>query len=58
MFMKGKRKESKSYLWESIIFDQADMYDEFIPYSGADTIVLFSRWLRKKFSSLADETVF
>lgn len=54
----GKKKRIEVLSLGIDNFDQADMYDEFIPYSGADTIVLFSRWLRKKFSSLADETVF
>lgn len=39
-------------------FEQAEMYEEFIPYSGADTMLRFSRWLKKKFISLADETTF
>ena len=54
----GKKKRIEVLSLGIDNYDQADMYDVFIPYSGADTIVLFSRWLRKKFSSLADETVF
>lgn len=35
-------------------FDQADMYDEFIPYSGPETALMLSKWLKKKFRLLAD----
>ncbi|KIO46023.1 hypothetical protein [Sanguibacteroides justesenii] len=39
-------------------FDQADMYDEFIPFSGAEITTHLSRWIRKKFSSIADANSF
>lgn len=39
-------------------FDQEDMYDEFIPYSGIETANRLSRWLRRKFISFADEITF
>lgn len=39
-------------------FDQGDMYDEFIPYSGADVTVKLVQWLRRKFSSIADGATF
>lgn len=39
-------------------FDQADMYDEFIPYSGPEITTKLSQWIRKKFASLADGASF
>lgn len=39
-------------------FDQGDMYDEFIPYSGSDISMKLVLWLRKKFSSIADGAIF
>lgn len=39
-------------------FDQTDLYEEFIPYTGHEAIVRLSRWLKKKFAAYADETVF
>lgn len=39
-------------------FDQGDMYDEFIPYSGIDVSTKLVMWLRKKFSSIADGATF
>lgn len=39
-------------------FDQSDMYDEFIPYSGPETAVLLSKWLKKKLRNLGDEAFF
>lgn len=39
-------------------FDQGDMYDEFIPYSGTETATHLSKWLRRKFISFADEAIF
>ena len=39
-------------------FDQADMYEEFIPYSGPEITTKISRWIRKKFMSLADDNSF
>lgn len=39
-------------------FDQGEMYDEFIPYSGTETATRLSQWLRRKFISFADEAIF
>ena len=39
-------------------FDQGDMYDEFIPYSGVEVSTKLVMWLRKKFSSIADGATF
>lgn len=39
-------------------FDQGDLYDEFIPYSGVDVSTKLVMWLRKKFSSIADGATF
>lgn len=39
-------------------FDQGDMYDEFIPYSGVDVAARLVLWLRKKFASIADGATF
>lgn len=39
-------------------FDQSDMYDEFIPYSGPETAVVLSKWLKKKLRHLGDEAFF
>lgn len=39
-------------------FEQGDMYDEFIPYSGSDISMRLVLWLRKKFSSIADGATF
>lgn len=39
-------------------FDQGDMYDEFIPYTGKDISMKLVLWLRRKFSSIADGATF
>lgn len=39
-------------------FDQADMYEEFIPYSGPEITMKISQWIRKKFMSIADDNSF
>lgn len=39
-------------------FDQGDMYDEFIPYSGVEVSTKLVMWLRRKFSSIADGATF
>lgn len=39
-------------------FDQADMYEEFIPYSGPEITTKLSQWIRKKFMSMADDNSF
>lgn len=39
-------------------FDQADMYEEFIPYSGPEITTKISQWIRKKFMSMADDNSF
>lgn len=39
-------------------FDQADMYEEFIPYSGPEITTKISQWIRKKFMSMADYNSF
>lgn len=39
-------------------FDQADMYDEFIPFSGAEITTKISQWIRRKFSSIAEANSF
>lgn len=39
-------------------FEQSDMYDEFIPYSGADVTMRLVQWLRRKFSNIADGATF
>ena len=44
-------------VWEDN-FDQADMYEEFIPYSGPEITTKISQWIRKKFMSLADDNSF
>lgn len=35
-------------------FEQEDIYEEFIPYSGPETAVKLSKWLRKKFNTWAE----
>ena len=39
-------------------FEQADMYEEFIPYSGPEITTKISQWIRKKFMSIADDHSF
>ena len=39
-------------------FEQADMYEEFIPYSGPEITTKISQWIRKKFMSIADDNSF
>ncbi len=39
-------------------FKQADMYDEFIPYSGPDVTLRLVQWFRRKFSNIADSATF
>lgn len=39
-------------------FEQADMYDEFIPYSGPEITTRLVQWLRRKFSNIADGATF
>lgn len=39
-------------------FKQADMYDEFIPYSGPEVTVRLVQWLRRKFANIADGATF
>ena len=39
-------------------FEQADMYEEFIPYSGPEITTKISQWIRKKFMSIADDNLF
>lgn len=39
-------------------FEQADMYDEFIPYSGPEVTMRLVQWLRRKFSNIADGATF
>lgn len=39
-------------------FEQSDMYDEFIPYSGPEVTMRLVQWLRRKFSNIADGATF
>ena len=39
-------------------FEQADMYDEFIPYSGPEVATRLVQWLRRKFAHIADGATF
>lgn len=39
-------------------FNQSDMYDEFIPYSGPEVTTRLVQWLRRKFSHIADGATF
>ena len=39
-------------------FDQADMYDEFIPYSGDDVTFRLVQWFRRKLSHIADGAIY
>lgn len=39
-------------------FNQADMYDEFIPYSGPEVTTRLVQWLRRKFANIADGATF
>lgn len=39
-------------------FNQADMYDEFIPYSGPEVTIRLVQWLRRKFANIADGATF
>ncbi len=39
-------------------FEQSDMYDEFIPYSGPEVTIRLVQWLRRKFSNIADGATF
>ena len=39
-------------------FEQADMYEEFIPYSGPEITTKISQWIRKKFMSITDDNSF
>ena len=39
-------------------FNQSDMYDEFIPYSGPEVTTRLVQWLRRKFAHIADGATF
>lgn len=39
-------------------FNQSDMYDEFIPYSGPEVTTRLVQWLRRKFANIADGATF
>lgn len=39
-------------------FNQSDMYDEFIPYSGPEVTTRLVQWLRRKFTHIADGATF
>jgi len=39
-------------------FDQSDMYDEFIPYTGPEVTTRLIQWLRRKFADIADGATF
>lgn len=39
-------------------FNQADMYDEFIPYSGPEVTMRLVQWLKRKFANIADGATF
>ncbi len=39
-------------------FNQSDMYDEFIPYSGPEVTTRLVQWLRRKFMNIADGATF
>lgn len=39
-------------------FNQSDMYDEFIPYSGPEVTTRLVQWLRRKFTNIADGATF
>lgn len=39
-------------------FNQSDMYDEFIPYSGQEVTTRLVQWLRRKFTHIADGATF
>lgn len=39
-------------------FNQADMYDEFIPYSGPEVTIRLVQWLKRKFTNIADGATF
>lgn len=39
-------------------FEQSDIYDEFIPYSGPEVTMRLVQWLRRKFSNIADGATF
>ena len=39
-------------------FEQADMYEEFISYSGPEITTKISQWIRKKFMSITDDNSF
>lgn len=39
-------------------FNQGDMYDEFIPYSGPEVTTRLIQWLRRKFANIADGASF
>lgn len=39
-------------------FNQSDMYDEFIPYSGPEVTMRLVQWLRRKFANIADGATF
>lgn len=39
-------------------FNQADMYDEFIPYSGPEVATRLVQWLKRKFMNIADGATF
>ena len=39
-------------------FNQSDMYDEFIPYSGPEVTIRLVQWLKRKFTNIADGATF
>lgn len=39
-------------------FNQSDMYDEFIPYSGPEVTTRLVQWLKRKFANIADGATF
>lgn len=39
-------------------FNQSDMYDEFIPYTGPEVTMRLVQWLRRKFANIADGATF
>lgn len=55
---KGKREHIEVLSIGIGNLDQADMYDQFIPFSGSETAEKLSRWLKKKFMNYADEALF